>query len=243
MGHSQREMLVILDSALQSQFGVSINECGSLDGVHIYLDDGIFSGGHVIKDLSKWISSDAPQNADLRVVTVAQYLSGCWQAEKELVKVIKASGKEVDLSFWCSLPLEDRLFKKNHADVFWPRAIPASAQGYFDSFTRPLELRTAAESSKNEVFIDDNVRSLSEDAFIEKGLWIRQQCSGLNDYQRPLGNSVWEKPGFGATFVTFRNCANNAPLVFWAGDPWYPLFPRKTNTDTALINAFDNLWE
>jgi hypothetical protein len=40
---------------------------------------------------------------------------------------------------------------------------------------------------------------------------------------------VLQTVGFGALIVTFRNCANNCPLGFWVDDPWYPLFPRKTN--------------
>jgi hypothetical protein len=44
-----------------------------------------------------------------------------------------------------------------------------------------------------------------------------------------VGNMVLSTLGFGSTIVTFRNCPNNAPLAFWAGDPWYPLFPRKIN--------------
>ena len=45
---------------------------------------------------------------------------------------------------------------------------------------------------------------------------------------------ILESLGFGSLVVTFRNCPNNAPLALWAGDPWYPLFPRRTNTDTSI---------
>ena len=67
------------------------------------------------------------------------------------------------------------------------------------------------------------------DTLLASGLHIRSICPYLNVYQRPLGNMVLETFGFGALVVTFRNCPNNAPLALWAGDPWYPLFPRKTN--------------
>lgn len=40
--------------------------------------------------------------------------------------------------------------------------------------------------------------------------------------------------GFGSLIVTFSNCPNNAPLAFWVDSPWYPLFPRATNSDTSL---------
>lgn len=66
-------------------------------------------------------------------------------------------------------------------------------------------------------------------SLLDDGVKIRGMCPHLNKYQRPLGNMILETLGFGSTIVTFRNCPNNAPLAFWAGDPWYPLFPRKTN--------------
>ncbi len=80
-----------------------------------------------------------------------------------------------------------------------------------------------------KIFSSDEGRELLEQQFLAKGAYIRTVCPLLNKYQRPLGNMLLETLGFGSTIVTFRNCPNNAPLVFWAGDPWYPLFQRKTN--------------
>lgn len=242
-GHSQREMLVILDSALQNEFGLSIKECGSENGAYIYLDDGLFSGGHINSDVTKWIADDALSGADLRIVTVAAYSYGTWRSRNELKRKNVESGKNIEISHWRSIELQNGVRRASTADVFWPKSIPAGAQPYFDTFRYDLKLRNGSQESECKVFVDDTCRNICEDAFLEKGIWIRDQCPGLNDYQRPLGNSVLETPGFGATFVTFRNCPNNAPLAFWAGNPWYPLFPRKTNTDTAMIDEFNSLWE
>jgi len=79
------------------------------------------------------------------------------------------------------------------------------------------------------LFSSENARDLLEQQVLIKGAQIRQMCPNLNEYQRPLGNSVLKTLGFGSLVVTFRNCANNCPLAVWAGDPWIPLFPRKTN--------------
>ena len=46
---------------------------------------------------------------------------------------------------------------------------------------------------------------------------------------RPLGFSLMKTLGFGSPVVSFNNCPNTAPLALWAGDPWYPLFPRRAN--------------
>lgn len=88
------------------------------------------------------------------------------------------------------------------------------------------------------LFSGENGRGLVEQEFLKAGVGIRDQSPYLTKYQRPLGNSVLETLGFGSMIVTYRNCPNNAPLALWAGDPWYPLFPRKTNTDTALMKQF-----
>jgi hypothetical protein len=60
-----------------------------------------------------------------------------------------------------------------------------------------------------------------EQEFLKAGAVIRAENNNLNRYARPLGNRIMESFGFGALIVTYRNCPNNSPLVFWAGD--YPL--------------------
>jgi hypothetical protein len=83
-------------------------------------------------------------------------------------------------------------------------------------------LRVPPGTGELKIFSSDEGRELLEQQFLVKGAYIRTVCSMLNEYQRPLGNMVLETLGFGSTIVTFRNCPNNAPLVFWAGEPWHP---------------------
>src|SRR5205823_14973302 len=59
-------------------------------------------------------------------------------------------------------------------------------------------------------------------------------CPNLKENHWPLGYDVFKCVGFGSLLVTYRNCPNNCPLVLWAGDPWFPLSPRKTNTQSAV---------
>jgi len=98
----------------------------------------------------------------------------------------------------------------------------------------PPNLRTAGHVGGNGIFSSDAGRQLLEEEFLKAGVRIRQMCPHLNQYQRPLGNMILDTLGFGSLIVTFRNCPNNAPLAFWAGDPWYPLFQRTTNSDTSM---------
>lgn len=51
--------------------------------------------------------------------------------------------------------------------------------------------------------------------------------------------------GFGSVFITYRNIANNCPLVLWWGDTsmsdshpfskWHPLFPRTINKKECYL--------
>src|SRR5262249_14948439 len=96
-------------------------------------------------------------------------------------------------------------------------------QGY------PPLLRKPGSVGPAKFFSSEAGRNRLEQDFLKAGTEIRKMSPDLNDYQRPLGNSVLKTLGFGAMTVTFRNCANNCPLSLWAGDPWHSLFQRKTN--------------
>ena len=112
--------------------------------------------------------------------------------------------------------LEDRLAYINTSDVFRPAQIPADAvtQAYVKAMKRQPVLRTPPGTGDLKIFSSDEGRKLLEQQFLAKGAYIRTVCPMLNQYQRPLGNTLLETLGFGSTIVTFRNCPNNAPLVF-----------------------------
>ena len=107
-------------------------------------------------------------------------------------------------------------------------------KAYVAAMRFPPHLRTAGHVGGSGIFSSDAGRQLLETEFLKAGVRIRQMCPHLNQYQRPLGNMILDTLGFGSLIVTFRNCPNNAPLALWAGDPWVPLFPRTTNSDTSM---------
>ena len=134
------------------------------------------------------------------------------------------------------MELEDSKWKTDTSDVLRPTIIPedAAVRDYVAAMEHQPHLRTAGQVGGNDIFSSDAGRQLLEQEFLKAGVRIREMCPNLNVYQRPLGNSVLETLGFGTLITTFRNCPNNAPLALWVGDPWYPLFPRITNSDTTL---------
>ena len=151
-------------------------------------------------------------------------------------QAIKASGKSIDVHWWRSVELEDRKAHTTTSDVLRPVAIPddEDVKAYVAAMRFPPHLRTAGHVGGSGIFSSDAGRQLLETEFLKAGVRIRQMCPHLNQYQRPLGNMILDTLGFGSLIVTFRNCPNNAPLALWAGDPWVPLFPRTTNSDTSM---------
>jgi hypothetical protein len=233
-GNSQSEMLVTLDEALQATHDISIDECDGSSGSYLYIDDAVFGGGHVRGDLTRWISSEAPQNADVHIIAMATHLGGKFYADQGIIKCAREQGKTIRTHWWQILAVENRRRYIDESDILSPTRIPddqltrdyvamLEAEGY------PPVLRKAGSRGEARFFSSEEGRDLLEQEFLKAGASIRSQCPNLNDYQRPLGNMVLKTLGFGAMIVTFRNCANNCPLALWVGSPWYPLFERKIN--------------
>jgi hypothetical protein len=224
-------MLAIFGSLLQETFGLSIADCGANGTTYIYLDDVIFTGNRVFHDLSSWIQGAAPAKATIHVITIAFHRGGQYYARKKIESAAKDAGKQIDISWWRCVEIEDTKANSNTSDVLRPTHLPDDepVAAYAAELKYPVAFRRAGSIGENKFFSSEEGREVLEQELLKAGAQIREMCPYLNKYQRPLGNMVLETLGFGSTFVTFRNCPNNAPLAFWAGDPWYPLFPRKTN--------------
>jgi len=114
-------------------------------------------------------------------------------------------------------------------------------QAHVAAMRYPPTLRAAGNPGAAGLFSSDAAKILLEQEFLKAGVHIRQICPNLSAVQRPLGHMTLETLGFGSLIVTYRNCPNNAPLAFWVDAPWYPLFPRTTNTQTAVRRMFASL--
>lgn len=235
-GASQKEMLALFSKVLEKKCGFAAIDCGAAPHAFVYLDDAIFTGNRVRRDLETWIAKEAPAEAKVHVITIALHSGGQYYANGKIKEAATAAGKKVDLTWWRAIELEDRRAHTTTSDVLRPVAIPddEGVRAYVAAMRYAPNLRTAGNVGGNGIFSSDVGRQLLENEFLKAGVRIRQMCPHLNQYQRPLGNMILDTLGFGSLIVTFRNCPNNAPLAFWAGDPWHPLFPRTTNSDTSM---------
>jgi len=235
-GASQKEMLALLDKILRKHCGFGIAECGADPQAFVYLDDASFTGNRVRQDLEGWIAKSAPEKATVHVITIALHSNGMQYADGKIQVAARSAAKKIDLKWWRAIALEDQKGSTNSSDVLRPTQIPEDdlVKAYVDAMTHKPHLRTPGQVGGNGIFSSDEGRQLLEQEFLKAGARIREMCPNLNKYQRPLGNSLLETLGFGSLIVTFRNCPNNAPLALWAGNPWHPLFPRTTNSDTSM---------
>jgi hypothetical protein len=143
------------------------------------------------------------------------------------------SEKVVDLRWWAGRrPDNDRTSMTS--DVLRPAVLPddEGVQAYaatLEELGYPVQPRADASLGSLGLFSSSDGRHLLEQELLKAGVRVRDCCPHLTENQRPLGNWALKTLGFGTLFVTHRNCPNNAPLALWVGNPWYPLFPRRTN--------------
>lgn len=228
-GNSQKDMLTLLEDSLQRQCGLAVELCGVSAHTYLYLDDAVFSGGRVRSDIIKWIKEVAPTKAKLVVLVIG--LHSEWYSTEKIGEAAKAAGKSIELKWRRAASFENRKSEINNSDVMCPTAIPSdnATQAYVTSLEKAPPIRAVGGKSPLGIFSGEAGRHLLEQEFLTAGVRVRNMCPHFDKYMRPLGRMMFESLGFGSTIVTYRNCPNNAPLVLWAGDPWYPLFPRKNN--------------
>ena len=233
-GASQREMRALFSGVLDKKCGFSVDDCGADPRAFVYLDDAIFSGGRIRQDLTEWIAQDAPDNFTLHVIVMAWHESSYYNFDR-IKKAEEESGKSMKLVPWPDICPEDRKKYTDTSDVLRPVSIPddPATQAYTNDREYQPRLRTPGQVGTLGFFSSDAGRQVLEQEFLKAGVRIREGNRNLGEFQRPLGNMMLDTIGFGSLIVTFRNCPNNTPLALWAGNPWYPLFPRTSNSATA----------
>lgn len=69
-GNSQTDMLALFDEVLQEKCSFGIEQSDRASTVYVYLDDAIFTGNRVRRDLEKWIAEQAPVRARAHVISI-----------------------------------------------------------------------------------------------------------------------------------------------------------------------------
>lgn len=123
-GASQQEMLALFSKVLEKECRFEVEDCGAAPHAYVYLDDAIFTGNRVARDIEKWVAEEAPTVAKVHIITMALHTLGRYHAEREINKAARAAGKKIDFRWWSAITLEDRKLYTNTSDVLRPVAIP-----------------------------------------------------------------------------------------------------------------------
>ena len=247
-GNSQNDLLNLCEPILQSNYGLSLKDCGNSPTTYIYLDDCLYSGNTVWRDVNAWMPN-AVRGTTLHLIFFALHTEGFKYSKKQIEP--EAQKYDVDIKFWRLHEFHNSCWKPSQFDCFW--ALQTSGEEFIDRYVQeigerrqnsnrdlPDLFRPANMPTQDKIFSSLDARNRIEYAFLKVGAYIVSLPRSSKPSMKPLGYDYFHSLGFGAIFVTYRNIANNCPLALWWGDPdkpyplnaWYPLFPRTVNSDS-----------
>ena len=153
-GNSQSDMLELFSEVLQETCGFRIEQCDAGSAVYVYLDDAIFTGNRIRRDLEAWIKEEAPRDATLHIVSIALHSGGQYYANGYISKAATAAGKKIGVKWWRAIQLEDRKAYSDTADVLRPTTIPndTSVQAYVHAMRYSPTFRRAGSVGANSLF-------------------------------------------------------------------------------------------
>lgn len=259
-GSSQKELLQLVNKITMSKYGISINQSSLKPRAYVYLDDCLFSGSTVYYDIEKWLDNLIP-NTTLYLIFLGCYTSGKkYYINNKLIPLVNKRNISVMVKQFLTFTNNPK--EQEKYEGLWPCEVIDDE--LVDNFVNIIRERTKEKSfdprlfrphtipKQETLFSTPEARNIVESAFLRKGAYILSFPKELKLTMRPMGYERLESLGFGSVFITYRNIANNCPLVLWWGDTnlpsshsiskWYPLFPRKVNESSnisSLLPGFE----
>lgn len=244
-GKSQKKLLELLVEVLKDDFDYDSNGLGSTSQKHnIYIDDVLCTGNTFFNNLKDWVTEEGKdrlsklrsKEIDLTVFYIfiakkyyqkkkGQFYYQVSEDFSDLFTVLPIYFFEKDIL----KPVEESLtdleneYKEkveNNANVHAEnKGFKSYSPDFFRNEVNPEEFYSSTENRKR-----------LESIFLKKGIEILNNSNVSKTNVRPLGYSLpaYKDFGFGALIFTWRNVANNTPLVFWyVGGGFTPLFVNK----------------
>ena len=209
----------------------------------VYIDDGIYTGNRIRKDVEEIINkSEHVETID--IFTWVGYCNAVEFSKGTLTNLAKK--KNISLTIDCQYTLyndkETRYDGGTESytstlDIIWP----SPELERFENVSKYIsylknkniqlhyKFRTHSLYTSN-VFSNQYNKSVLEKEFLLAGLSIIAEDS----YERgiyPLGFDSSPSLGFGSFCATDFNISNTCPIVLWwdVNSSWYPLLPRRIN--------------
>lgn len=269
-GKSQKKMLSELDSLLQENYGLSLVDCGSNSKKHfVYVDDVLCTGKTLSDDIQDWCKLEyspgetnldalKKSSANLIFAYIFIHLKNYYKKKAEFAHKIDAFLRdnhkmyrmiEVDNSDNFNSKL-DMVFpleaEQTQAIEEYKEQIKAQVDNYTDNkgYKKSNEefFRAEGKPQTETLFTSAENRKRFEKIILQKGIEILKNANANIPNMRALGYSLPSQKnfGFGTLCFTWRNVANNTPLVFWyKGGGFTPLF-EKNQTNTQNLGNFVN---
>lgn len=233
-GFSQKIMNKKFKQLIQDILNVDVVTNENTKNHFIHVDDFLFTGSHLRHDLAEWFKT-APENAKLDIIYIGYYKSAQFYTEKKWLK--SNNPKNIDITFWRLIELENNTNCQNVSHVLWPieNILDESDIKKILQHQNGYKLRDITQSPspycKNPLFSSEERRQILEKEFTIAGLKIINNINSETHW-KPLGFAAFNGLGFGAMLFSYRNCPNNVPIALWWGDlksnqGWYPLLQRK----------------
>ncbi|MDD6456233.1 MAG: hypothetical protein PUF59_06575 [Lachnospiraceae bacterium] len=249
-GNSQKRLVEQIEKYYKEKKSALINKNNHKKVErYIYLDDCVYTGYTVLKDITNWIENGNPNpGAELDIITWGVYTGMRDYIQEQLdcicqQKNIRAFFYFVD-SYRNSIGSDPQPY-----DILWPQKVEGDP--YVDAYIRQMEekkktlgrggisFRKEWHGEESPLFVSTEERVIFEKALLKKGAYICSLPKNPNEKMKPMGYAGGISLGFGAFFATDYNISNNCPLAFWWGstDPreqgvlrqWYPLLEREVN--------------
>lgn len=269
-GKSQKKMLSELDTLLQESYGLSLVDCGSIAKKHfIYVDDVLCTGKTLSDDIQDWCKLEyatgetnldalKKSRANLIFAYIFIHLKNYYKKKAEFGHKIDAFLRdnhkmyhmiEIDNSdnFNSKLDMVFPLEAERTEDIGqYKDQIVAQVDGYTDNkgYKKSKEefYRTVGKPQSETLFTSAENRKRFEKIVLQRGIEILRNANANIPNMRALGYSLPSQKnfGFGTLCFTWRNIANNTPLVFWyRGGGFTPLF-EKNQTNNQNFGNFAN---
>ena len=246
-GSSQTHLLEMLNDLLEDNYmtGLSTSSTDQTNR-YVYLDDCLFSGNTVIRDLERWISS-AKDHSTLDIILLAAHSSGKYYLEKKILPNL-CDQKGINYRVWTYKTFNNSKYDKYYYDCMWPKHTLDDNLSAFIEQLNPSDIDKKFLFRSKEyispLYTGDYSRTIFEQEILKAGTYIHSCCAEPSKSMKPMGYDFFNTLGFGAFFATYKNISNNSPLAFWWGDPhaddshpfskWYPLLPRKGNKNDVI---------
>lgn len=240
-GNSQKRLVDLLERYYLETKKININKSNNINiKKYIYMDDCMYTGFTLIKDIENWINNFNPNNGvELDIIFLAMYKKNYYYIARIIIEKCKKANIHVKFYYM-------NLYYNN--DLMWPKYIRGDE--YIDKYIQFMEnqkniIKKGGLGFRNfarkdsRLFPSIDNRDILEQELLKSGTYIFSLSQNCNKNLKPMGFGNGISLGFGAFFATYFNISNNCPLAFWWGDPfkpsietlgkWYPLFPREVN--------------